>query len=141
MILSCHARAGMHSKRTTVTARSRRWRTSCSGQGVLPVFDNRVLLLFLSFVLQPRSSRHFRCSFNNDLVTKGEFYPTLNKSQLFPEYIAEKSGHSRGSTLDLTLVNCNSYSVPCPCNVFPAGAAPRAPAGCIRTGTGAAAML
>lgn len=32
------------------------------------------------------------------------FYPNLSKSVLFPQgYIAEKSGHSRGSTVDLTL--------------------------------------
>ena len=35
---------------------------------------------------------------------KAFFYPNLDKSVLFPqEYIAEKSGHSRGSTVDLTL--------------------------------------
>jgi len=47
-------------------------------------------------------------SYDNDIVTKGEFYPTLNKSQLFPDYIAVQSGHSRGSTLDLTLVSCTT---------------------------------
>ncbi len=26
---------------------------------------------------------------------KTEFYPTLNKDQLFPDYIAYKSGHTR----------------------------------------------
>lgn len=41
----------------------------------------------------------------DDTTTKAEFYPTLDKTVLFPQgYIAEKSGHSRGSTLDLTLV-------------------------------------
>ena len=40
-----------------------------------------------------------------DVLTKLEFYPTLNKSDLFPDYIATKSGHSRGSTVDLTLVS------------------------------------
>ena len=36
--------------------------------------------------------------------TKGEFYPALEKSELFPQgYIARRSGHSRGSTIDLTL--------------------------------------
>ena len=36
---------------------------------------------------------------------KAEFYPTLEKNELFPKgYIAAKSGHSRGSTLDVTLV-------------------------------------
>ncbi|MGW1019105.1 M15 family metallopeptidase [Streptomyces niveus] len=36
---------------------------------------------------------------------KPEFYPQVDKSRLFADgYIAEKSGHSRGSTVDLTLV-------------------------------------
>lgn len=40
-----------------------------------------------------------------DATTKAEFYPDLDKSVLFPEgYIAERSGHSRGSTFDVTLV-------------------------------------
>lgn len=39
-----------------------------------------------------------------DVLMKDEFYPTLNKTDLFPEYIATKSGHTRGSTIDLTLV-------------------------------------
>ena len=35
---------------------------------------------------------------------KAYFYPELEKNQLFPQgYIAEHSGHSRGSTVDLTL--------------------------------------
>lgn len=40
-----------------------------------------------------------------DQRMKGEFYPRVDKSTLFRDgYIAEKSGHSRGSTVDLTLV-------------------------------------
>ena len=36
--------------------------------------------------------------------TKARFYPALEKSQLFPlGYIAERSGHSRGGSIDLTL--------------------------------------
>jgi zinc D-Ala-D-Ala dipeptidase len=36
---------------------------------------------------------------------KAEFYPRVDKSRLFEDgYIAERSGHSRGSTVDLTLV-------------------------------------
>lgn len=36
---------------------------------------------------------------------KAEFYPRVDKSALFADgYIAERSGHSRGSTLDVTLV-------------------------------------
>ncbi|MFF4093849.1 M15 family metallopeptidase [Streptomyces sp. NPDC001834] len=41
----------------------------------------------------------------DDQTTKGEFYPRVDKTRLFADgYIAEKSGHSRGSTVDLTLV-------------------------------------
>ena len=40
----------------------------------------------------------------NDTRMKKYFYPELNKDVLFPQgYIAEHSGHSRGSTVDLTL--------------------------------------
>ncbi|WP_030624270.1 M15 family metallopeptidase [Streptomyces sclerotialus] len=40
----------------------------------------------------------------DDQRMKGEFYPQVDKSTLFEDgYIAEKSGHSRGSTVDLTL--------------------------------------
>ncbi|WP_328356403.1 M15 family metallopeptidase [Mycobacterium sp. NBC_00419] len=40
-----------------------------------------------------------------DQRMKPEFYPRVDKSVLFADgYIAEKSGHSRGSTVDLTLV-------------------------------------
>lgn len=41
----------------------------------------------------------------SDTLTKLEFYPTVDKNKLFIDgYIAEKSGHSRGSTVDLTIV-------------------------------------
>jgi len=40
----------------------------------------------------------------DDTRMKRYFYPDLDKTVLFPQgYIAEKSGHSRGSTVDLTL--------------------------------------
>ena len=40
----------------------------------------------------------------NDTLMKQYFYPELEKAVLVPqEYIAEKSGHTRGSTVDLTL--------------------------------------
>lgn len=42
----------------------------------------------------------------NDVRMKDEFYPQVRKEDLFKEdYIAEKSGHSRGSTVDLTIVS------------------------------------
>jgi len=40
-----------------------------------------------------------------DTKTREEFYPTVNKRNLFRDgYIDSKSGHSRGSTVDLTIV-------------------------------------
>ncbi|WP_370970406.1 M15 family metallopeptidase [Amycolatopsis sp. cg9] len=40
-----------------------------------------------------------------DEKMKAEFYPNVAKDRLFADgYIAEKSGHSRGSTIDLTIV-------------------------------------
>lgn len=45
----------------------------------------------------------------NDTKMRTEFYPTVDKRNLFKEdYIAYKSGHSRGSTMDLTVVPIGS---------------------------------
>lgn len=42
----------------------------------------------------------------NDTLTKSEFYPKLKKRNLFKlGYIASKSGHSRGSSVDVTIVD------------------------------------
>ncbi len=38
-----------------------------------------------------------------DQKKKKEYYPTIEKSNLFPRYIAKKSGHSKGSTVDMTI--------------------------------------
>jgi D-alanyl-D-alanine dipeptidase len=41
----------------------------------------------------------------NDVKTKAEFYPTVDKRDLFKlGYVADKSSHSRGSTVDLNIV-------------------------------------
>jgi zinc D-Ala-D-Ala dipeptidase len=41
----------------------------------------------------------------DDIGRKSEFYPEVDKRDLFKDgYISERSGHSRGSTVDLTLV-------------------------------------
>ena len=32
------------------------------------------------------------------------YYPNLSKDEFIPDYLARKSGHSRGSTIDLTLI-------------------------------------
>jgi len=41
-----------------------------------------------------------------DIRMKAEFYPNVNKENLFKEdYIADRSSHSRGSTVDLTIIS------------------------------------
>lgn len=42
-----------------------------------------------------------------DQRTKAAYYPNLEKASLLDGYIAETSGHSRGATLDVTLVRCD----------------------------------
>jgi CubicO group peptidase (beta-lactamase class C family) len=42
----------------------------------------------------------------SDQRTKAAHYPALDKSALLGEYIAPVSGHSRGRTVDLTLLHC-----------------------------------
>jgi zinc D-Ala-D-Ala dipeptidase len=64
----------------------------------LKVYDcyrpQRAVNDFAGWAADPRADR-----------MKAEFYPRVAKSRLFDEgYIARRSGHSRGSTVDLTLV-------------------------------------
>jgi D-alanyl-D-alanine dipeptidase len=48
-----------------------------------------------------------------DQATKDEFYPNLPKTALLGDYIAPTSGHSRGATLDLTLLRCDATGTAC----------------------------
>lgn len=49
----------------------------------------------------------------NNVTMRDEFYPNITKANLFKEgYIAYQSGHSRGSTIDLTIVPLNSVIPP-----------------------------
>ena len=43
-----------------------------------------------------------------DQRTKAGYYPDLDKATLVPGYIAERSGHSRGATIDLSLARCDA---------------------------------
>jgi len=44
-----------------------------------------------------------------DTLMKSEFYPQISKSELFKQgYIASKSGHTRGSTVDVTIIDLES---------------------------------
>jgi len=45
----------------------------------------------------------------DDVAKKADYYPTVDKAKLVPNgYIARRSGHSRGSTVDLTLIDRGS---------------------------------
>ena len=58
-----------------------------------------------------RAVNHFKAWAKdiNDTLAKNEFYPSVDKRDLFKlGYIAEKSGHSRGSTIDLTIINLSN---------------------------------
>src|SRR6185295_15882771 len=55
----------------------------------------------------------------DDAKATAIYYPALPKSALFPDYIALVSGHSRGATMDLTLVPLDAPVPPSP----PSGAA------------------
>ena len=47
-----------------------------------------------------------------DTIAKAEFYPDLDKAELFEKgYIAKRSGHSRGSTIDLTLLDSAGHAL------------------------------
>ena len=48
-----------------------------------------------------------------DQRTKAAHYPDLDKSQLTGGYIAPVSGHSRGGTVDLTLLQCDAQDADC----------------------------
>jgi zinc D-Ala-D-Ala dipeptidase len=62
-----------------------------------------------------RAVRHFVAWARDldDQRTKPFYYPNLAKTQLLGEYIAATSGHSRGATLDLTLLECDASGARC----------------------------
>lgn len=46
---------------------------------------------------------------SHDQKMKSEYYPNVNKADFFKlGYVAEKSGHTRGSTVDLTIIDLNT---------------------------------
>ncbi len=48
-----------------------------------------------------------------DQRTKPAYYPGVEKSALMPDYISPSSGHSRGATIDLTLLQCGRRGARC----------------------------
>lgn len=62
-----------------------------------------------------RAVAHFMRWANDpaDVRTKAAHYPGLDKAQLVGEYISPMSGHSRGATIDLTLLQCEPSGAAC----------------------------
>ncbi|WP_420554579.1 M15 family metallopeptidase [Neptuniibacter marinus] len=58
-----------------------------------------------------RAVNHFIqwCEEENECVTQARFFPDLDRSELFSKgYLVRHSSHSRGSTVDLTLIDLSS---------------------------------
>src|SRR5947207_1407852 len=57
---------------------------------------------------RPQTAVNFFVAWSKDIddqIMKPEYYPNVDKADLFKlDYLSETSGHSRGSTVDLTLV-------------------------------------
>ncbi|MHA6205088.1 M15 family metallopeptidase [Dyella soli] len=62
-----------------------------------------------------RASRHFVrwAADPADQHTKAAHYPDIDKRDLMGDYIAPLSGHSRGATVDLTIIQCNENDERC----------------------------
>jgi D-alanyl-D-alanine dipeptidase len=71
----------------------------------------------------------------DDPRAKARYYPNLQKSVLFPDYIATRSGHSRGATLDLTLAPIGATDTPAQDGSCTASQKTFAPDGSLAMGT------
>ena len=71
---------------------------------------NLSIMIYDSYRPQTAVNHFVRWARNlSDTINKESYYPNVMKQHLFKEgYIASKSGHSRGSTLDITLVDLNT---------------------------------
>lgn len=54
-----------------------------------------------------------RWAHNGDTRTKAAHYPNIGKDKLLGEYIAPVSNHSRGATVDLTMMQCEAHGRHC----------------------------
>ena len=62
-----------------------------------------VIKIYDSYRPQQAVDHFVRWSKTKDQRNKADYYPTLDKASLFGRYIARKSGHSKGSTIDMTI--------------------------------------
>ncbi len=73
--------------------------------------DQNLCLMVYDGYRPQRSVNHFVrwARALHDTIKKPMFYPDVKKRNLFEKgYIASKSGHSRGSTVDLTIIDGNT---------------------------------
>lgn len=72
--------------------------------------DNLCLKVYDGYRPQKAVNHFIRWALNlNDTLNKSVFYPNVDKSNLFKAgYIASRSGHTKGSTLDLTIIDGNT---------------------------------
>jgi D-alanyl-D-alanine dipeptidase len=79
---------------------------------VSDALDKKGYTLMIYDVYRPQKAVNHFITWSKDakdVKKKEEFYPKLNKRNLFKlGYISSKSGHSRGSTIDLTLIHQSS---------------------------------
>ena len=89
----------------------RPWLSEAATRALLPVQEALLAmdlsLLILDAYRPARAVRHFLCWAGDgveDAQLRQRFHPTLAKAELFAAgYLAARSSHSRGSTVDLTL--------------------------------------
>ncbi len=62
-----------------------------------------VVIIYDAYRPQKAVDHFVRWSKTSDQRNKKDYYPDLAKTSLFPTYIARKSGHSKGSTVDMTI--------------------------------------
>lgn len=85
------------------------------GNFQLKIFDayrpQRAVDYFIKWAHDPADER-----------TKAEYYPNIDKSEIFPRgYLVEQSSHSRGSTVDLTIIDsytCEELDMGTPFDFF-----------------------
>lgn len=72
--------------------------------------NNLCLKVYDGYRPQKAVNHFIRWAHNlNDTINKSVFYPNVEKKNLFKEeYIASRSGHSKGSTVDLTIIDGNT---------------------------------
>jgi D-alanyl-D-alanine dipeptidase len=74
--------------------------------------QNLGLLVYDCYRPQMAVDDFVQWSQNSDEKTKSLFYPHIDKKELFQlGYIARRSGHTRGSTMDLTIVDLATNKV------------------------------